>query len=239
MTHFLQELYENLLVPVKNRKTKRRPRWPLYKSPNVTDVPLYLLISLLFRLEFVYNGYPSVQERKELSTMQVQEAIQKRLSIRRYADAAISDEHLDILFKALQLAASGNNYQNWEFVFVKNPDVKQRLVPACNNQSFVRDCAYFIAGVADPTMKWHMVDITIALTQFALQAVELGYGTCWIGAFDEAGVKQVLNVPDDKKVVICMTLGLPTGKHVPRGRKTLEKIIYMDKFGARFKSSDE
>jgi len=48
--------------------------------------------------------------------------------------------------------------------------------------------------VADPTQKWHMVDITIALTQLALRAVELGYGTCWIGAFDEAGVKQVLNI---------------------------------------------
>jgi nitroreductase len=178
-------------------------------------------------------------ERKELSTMQVQEAIQKRLSIRRYADAAIPAEHLDILLRALQLAASGNNYQNWEFVFVKDPDVKQRLVSACSNQRFVKDCAYFIAGVADPTLKWHMVDITIALAQFALQAVELGYGTCWIGAFDEAGVKQVLSVPGDKKVVICMTLGQPTGKHVPRGRKALEEIVYLDKFGGRFKSNNE
>ncbi len=171
--------------------------------------------------------------------MQVQEAIQNRLSIRRYADAAIPAEHMNILFKALQLAASGNNYQNWEFVFVKDPDVKQRLVAACNNQVFVRNCAYFIAGVADPTLKWHMVDITIALTQFAIQAVELGYGTCWIGAFDEAAVKQVLTIPDDKKVIICMTLGLPTGKHVHRGRKALEEIIYLNKFGERFKSSDE
>ena len=170
--------------------------------------------------------------------MQVQEAIQKRLSIRRYADAAIPVEHMDILFKALQLAASANNYQNWEFVFVDDSDLKQRLVPACSNQRFVRDCAYFIAGVADPMLKWHMVDITIALTQFALQAVELGYGTCWIGAFDEAGVKQVLSVPDHKKVVICMTLGQPTGKHVPRGRKALKEIIYLNKFGDRFKSSD-
>jgi nitroreductase len=171
--------------------------------------------------------------------MNVQEAIQKRLSIRRYSDASISADHLDILFKALQFAASGNNYQNWEFVFVKDPEVKQRLVPACSNQRFVKDCAYFIAGATDPTLKWHMVDITIALTQFALQAVELGYGTCWIGAFDEAGVKQVLNIPTDKKVVICMTLGLPTGKHVPRGRKTLEEIIYLNQFGARFESSDK
>ena len=170
--------------------------------------------------------------------MNVQEAIQNRLSIRRYADASIPAEHLDILFKALQLAASSNNYQNWEFVFVKDPEVKQRLIPVCSNQRFVRDCVYFIAGVADPTQKWHMVDITIAMTQFALQAVELGYGTCWIGAFDEAGVKQVLNIPIVKKVVICMTLGLPTGKHVPRGRKTLEEIIYLNQFGVRFLPSD-
>ena len=171
--------------------------------------------------------------------MQVQEAIQKRLSIRRYADTDIPAEHMNILFRALQLAPSANNYQNWEFVFVNDPDLKQRLVPACSNQRFVRDCTYFIAGVADPTLKWHMVDVTIALSQFTLQAVELGYGTCWIGAFSEAGVKQVLNVPADKKVVICMTLGQPAGKHVPRGRKTLKEIIYLNKFGNSLKSSDE
>ena len=163
--------------------------------------------------------------------MQVQEAIQKRLSIRRYADASIPAEHMDSLFKALQLAASANNYQNWEFVFANDPEVKQRLVPACSNQRFVSDCSYFIAGVADPNLKWHMVDITIALTQFALQAVALGYGTCWIGAFDESEVKRILNVPADKKVVICMTLGQPTGKHVHRGRKSLDEIIYFNQFG--------
>jgi len=178
-------------------------------------------------------------EKKQANARPIQEAIQKRLSIRGYAEASIPAKHMDILFKALQLAASGNNSQNWEFVFVKDPDTKQRLVRACSNQRFVKDCTYFIAAVANPTLKWHMVDITIALTQFALQAVELGYGTCWIGAFEEAGVKQVLNVPDNKKVVICMTLGLPTGKHVPRNRKALKEIIYLNKFGARFKSSDE
>ena len=171
--------------------------------------------------------------------MQVQEAIHKRLSIRRYADAEIPEEHMNILFKALQLAASANNYQNWEFVFVKNPDLKQRLVPECSNQRFVRDCTYFIAGVAEPALRWHMVDITIALTQFALQAVELGYGTCWIGAFNEAGVKQVLGIPDYKKVVVCMTLGQPTGRHVARGRKRLEEIIYLNQFGSRYNSNEE
>ena len=165
--------------------------------------------------------------------MQVQEAIHKRLSIRRYADAAIPQEDMAMLFRSLQLAASANNTQNWEFVFVNDPEIKQQLVPACRNQGFIRDCAYFIAGVADPTQKWHMVDITIALTQFTLQAAELGYGTCWIGAFDEAPVKSILKVPHDKKVIICMTFGVPAGKHVPKGRKAVERFIYNNQFGNR------
>ena len=171
--------------------------------------------------------------------MEVKEAITSRLSIRRYAESLIPPDHMETLCRALQLAPSANNGQNWEFIFVGNAEIKRRLVGACSNQSFVSNCTYFIAGVADPGQKWHMVDITIALTQFALQAVELGYGTYWIGAFDEAGVKQVLDVPADKKVVICMTLGLPTGKHVPRDRKTLEEIIYLNQFGSRFASPAE
>jgi len=169
--------------------------------------------------------------------MYVQEAIRKRLSIRRYADTSIPAEHMDILFKALQLAASGNNLQNWEFVLADKPDLKQRLAAACFNQRFIEDCAYFIAGVADPASKWHMVDITISLTQFTLQAVELGYGTCWIGAFDETLVKSALEIPAHKKVVICMTFGLPTGKHISRGRKPVEDFIFLNQYGRSFRSS--
>lgn len=168
--------------------------------------------------------------------MNVQEAIQKRKSIRSYSNASICDAHLTILFQALKLAASGANKQNWEFVFVKNSNVKQRLVPVCKNQKYVKGCSYFIAGVADPMLKWHMVDITTALTQLTLQAVELGYGTCWIGAFNEAGVKQVLNIPIDKKVVVCMTIGMPAGKPVPTIRKSLETFIYLNQYGTHFES---
>ena len=175
---------------------------------------------------------------KEAITMEVKEAIVSRLSIRRYAATAIADEHLQILFRALQLAASGSNRQNWEFVFVGDADLKHELISACGNQKFVGDCAYFIAAVADPRLKWHMVDITIALTNFTLQATELGYGTCWIGDFDETLVKLMLGVPAGKKVVVCMTFGKPAGRHVARGRKALEEFIYRNRYGRRWIQTD-
>ena len=163
--------------------------------------------------------------------MEVREAIANRLSIRRYAEKSIPPEHMQTLFRALQLAPSANNSQNWEFIFVGDADLKRGLAGACFNQSFITDCSFFIAGVADPGLKWHMVDITIAFTNFTLEATELGYGTCWIGAFDESRVKKILKVPNEKKIVVCMTFGMPVGRHVARGRKVIESFIYLDHYG--------
>jgi nitroreductase len=170
--------------------------------------------------------------------MEVKEAIANRLSIRRYAESSIPSEHMQTLFRALQLAPSANNGQNWEFVFAGDAALKRRLVGACSGQSFVGSCAYFIAGVADPAPKWHMVDITIALTNFTLQAADLGYGTCWIGAFDENKVKAILGVPAEKKVVICMTFGTPEGRRVAKGRKAFERFIYQNRYGRSWSCDD-
>ncbi|MGD8226310.1 MAG: nitroreductase family protein [Desulfobacteraceae bacterium] len=166
--------------------------------------------------------------------MDVKEAVAGRRSIRQYAETSIPQEHMEILFKALQLAPSASNLQNWEFIFVRDPHIKQHLVPACYMQKFVAECAYFIAGIADPSLRWHMVDITIALTNFTLQAVEFGYGTCWIGAFDELMVKEVLGVPEERKVVICMTFGLPRTTPPARARKRIEGFIHLDSYGRRW-----
>ncbi len=165
--------------------------------------------------------------------MEVRTAIEKRLSVRQYGDPSIPAEHLGVLLTALQLAPSANNSQNWEFVLVGDPELKKRLVPACFNQRFVAECAYFVAGIADPRLRWHMVDITIAMTQFTLQAVELGYGTCWIGAFEEDQIKQVLGVPADLKVVICLTFGKPKGKAVARRRKAPAEFVHLNGYGRR------
>ena len=75
-----------------------------------------------------------------------------------------------------------------------------------------------------------MVDITIAMSQLSLQAVELGYGTCWSGAFDPNQVKTILQVQRNKKVVICMTLGKPIGRHIARQRKPLDSFVYRNQF---------
>ncbi|RLG85405.1 MAG: nitroreductase [Thermoprotei archaeon] len=165
--------------------------------------------------------------------MGVYEVILSRRSIRAYKPEPISDEDLKKILEAARWAPSARNLQPWHFVVVKDPTLKEKLVPACRGQSFVRDAACVIVGLADTELspKWAVVDTTIALEHIVLVATELGYGTCWIGAFDEAEVKKLLNIPDKYKVVALITVGRPAESPGPKPRKQLSEMVSVDTFG--------
>jgi len=58
-----------------------------------------------------------------------------------------------------------------------------------------------------------------------LAATELGLGSCWVGAFDEDGVRDVLNIQKNLKPVAILPIGYPAEKPKPRPRKSLSDLM--------------
>jgi nitroreductase len=164
-------------------------------------------------------------------SLDVFDAIKNRKSIRSYKPERVPQDLLKKLLEAARLAPSAKNLQNWKFVVVDDEETKQRLVKACNNQAFIGSASYVIAGVCDPGLnRWHRVDMGIAMEHIALEAVELGLGTCWIGAFDEEAVKKLLKVPESLQVVTLITIGFPADTPAPRPRKAMEEIVVYNEY---------
>ena len=166
--------------------------------------------------------------------MDVREAILKRRSVRRYEDKEVSPEILEEIMDSVRMAPSASNRQDWEFILVNNHSLKEKLYRAANKQSFVREAPVVVAGVAtdpDEVMSCGVnpgtVDLSIALDHLTLLAAEEGLGTCWIGAFDQEKTKDILNIPNDKKVIALMPLGYPKSELEPKDktRKDLEEVI--------------
>ena len=160
--------------------------------------------------------------------MDVFEAIKERRSIRSYKDKPIEEEKLQRLLEAARLAPSAKNRQNWKFIAVKEKKIREKLVPACYDQEFIAEAPVVIAGVANPAFKWYRIDMGIAFEHIALEAVDLGLGTCWIGAFDERMVSDIFNVPENLETVILMTIGYPDYMPTPIPRKDMNDIICYD-----------
>jgi len=51
------------------------------------------------------------------------------------------------------------------------------------------------------------IDVAIAINHLTLCATAEGLGTCWIGAFDEGKVKEILDIPKQIRVVELLPLG--------------------------------
>ena len=162
--------------------------------------------------------------------MGVFDTIKDRRSIRTYKGERIPKDKLEKLLETARLAPSAANRQNWKFIVVENEQIKNQLVTACNNQVFVGTASHIIAGIGDPAQKWHQVDLGIALEHIVLEAVELGLGTCWIGAFNEEEVKKILKIPQDRKVVGLLTVGIPAESPAARPRKALEEIVAYNEY---------
>ena len=167
----------------------------------------------------------------------VLEAIKKRQSVRSYQDKEIPEEMLQQILEAGRLAPSAKNTQSWKFIVVKDEDLRKKLVPACKNQKFMGEAPVVIAGCAtnpDYAMTCgehsYSIDLAIALDHMSLEATSLGLGTCWIGAFYQDQVKEILGVPEDVRIMSLMPLGYPKELGTKTGRKLLSEIICYDKY---------
>jgi nitroreductase len=177
----------------------------------------------------------TLMQESLLLTMNVMDAIRMRRSIRAYQDRSVEEEKLLKVLEAGRLAPSARNLQDWKFVVVRDREKRQRLSAAAMGQPSVAQAPVVIAACGTETeyimpcgQYTYPIDVSIAVDQMSLAALDLGLGTCWIGAFQEDQVKKILGVPEKIRVVIMLTLGYPAESPSARPRRKLEDIVSYD-----------
>lgn len=172
--------------------------------------------------------------------MDLFEVIEKRRSIRSYKPNPIPNEHLKKILEAARLAPSGKNRQPWRFVVVRDAERKEKLAEAAMNQMFIAEADVVVVALSDPTVYSsiggkrripYLQDPMIAIEHMVLAATSLGYGTCWIGAFNEGEVKRIINAPEKLAVIALLPIGVPNESPSPRLRKPFEEIFFSEVYG--------
>jgi len=163
-------------------------------------------------------------------------AIMQRRSVRKYEAKPVAEKDLETILEAGRQAPSAANRQPWHFIVVRDEDQKRRLAQACSDQTWMADAGAIIAGVGKPSVseKWFPVDVAIAMENMILAATALGYGTCWIGAFDQGQVKEVVGLPEDLQVVALTPVGVPADRPEARPRQPMGEFASLDRYGEHF-----
>ncbi len=152
-----------------------------------------------------------------------------RRSVRKYQDVELPEEDLKLILEAARRAPTGANRQNWRMVVVRDPDLRRRTAEACNGQMWMAQAPVILCMVVLPGEG--KVNGAIVLDHAILAATSLGYGTCWIGAYDAAKVRSVLGIPDDHDIVNLTPVGLSADEPRDRGRKAPAELFSDGEFG--------
>jgi nitroreductase len=162
--------------------------------------------------------------------LDVFEAIKKRRSIRKYKRTVVEKEKLMKVLEAARLAPSAMNRQPYIFVVTSDTETIQKISSACNQQwdspTIIAICSFpDKAWVRDDGEEYWKVDAAVAMTNLSLQACAEGLGTCWIAAFKEDEIKQILGVKE-ARVVAMTPLGYPAEEKGPvTNRKSIDELV--------------
>lgn len=156
-----------------------------------------------------------------------------RQSVRRYSDQPVEPEKIDQLIEAVRLAPSASNSQPWKLIMVTDPPLREQVAQATFssfvsfNKFVVQAPVLAVLVLEKPKIitqiggrlkdrDFPLIDIGIAAEHFCLQAAELGLGTCMLGWFDEPTVQRLLQIPDNRRIGLLITLGYSGDAAPPR-----------------------
>jgi nitroreductase len=123
--------------------------------------------------------------------MEITQAIRARRSIRKYKPGqTIPQEQVELMLEAAMCAPSACNSRPWEFVVVENAELRREITkvhPYCRSLPDA-SMAIVVCGRPEalpdaPGEGFWPQDCAAATQNILLEAVGLGYGTCWCGLY--------------------------------------------------------
>ena len=172
--------------------------------------------------------------------MELKQTIKNRYSARSYSKKTISKKIIDEIIKYANLAPSAGNLQARDFIIINDNNIKKQLCYAAQNQMFIIQAPISIVICANlkrssPYNKrgielYSIQDATAAVENILLLAVDSGLDTCWVGAFDEEKVSEILNLPTYARPIAIIPIGYADKKKTSTKRIDINLLTHYNQW---------
>ena len=161
--------------------------------------------------------------------MDALEAIRKRRSVREFTGDSIPRVDLEKIVDAGRLAPTGWNRQPWDFIVITEKEMIAKLKIVAQ---WMDKAGAIIAVVLDPSSRWWLEDGAAAIENILIASTALGYGSCWLEGYTlprEEEFKQLLGVPEEKRLLTLVPIGVPAVWPTVE-KKSLDEVIHWETY---------
>jgi len=186
-------------------------------------------------------------EQEEEYKMSVFEACVLRRSCRKFnTNVPVEWDKIGTILEAGKYAPSAGNLQNWKFILVQDKGQRDAVAEACLKQHWIAEAPIIIVVVAEPKKAeqhygirgerlYSAQNCAACAENMILTATSLGLSTCWVGAFIEEKLKDILSCPPEVRPQIVIPIGYSDEEqHIPQ-KYYLENLTYFGGYANRIK----
>lgn len=177
--------------------------------------------------------------------MELNEVIKKRASVRNYA---LKKPDVQIIMNTLEsanLAPSPGNLDILKWIIVENKEKISKIAEACQ-QDFIKQSQLLVVFCSNPKKaepiyddradKYTKQHAGAAIENFLLKITELGLATCWIGAFVDDSIRDILTIPENIDIEAIFPIGYQAKlcKTKQKPKKSIFDRMFFEKYGNRY-----
>jgi nitroreductase len=160
------------------------------------------------------------------------ECLKTRRSIRAFTDEAVPTEVVEEIIDCARLAPSAVNRQPWQFVAVRNGEVRKQIADACDGSGeFIAQAPVCIAVFCEKST-YYLEDGCAATQNILLAAHAVGLGSCWVAGDKKPHAETVLHLlgaPENHTLVSLIALG-KAAQEPQKPKKSLGDLLYWERF---------
>ncbi len=178
--------------------------------------------------------------------MSFQKLAEDRTSVRKYSNKKPKIEDIIRCINVANLAPSPGNLPLMRFIIVEDSDKIEKIADACQQQfikqaqvvvvvcSDLKDAKIMYDKRANKYVKQHAGAL---IENFLLNAVDIGLASCWVGAYSDMMLKNLLKIPDEIDIEAVLPVGYTykTDETKHRKKPEIENRLYFETWKNKFR----
>ena len=168
--------------------------------------------------------------------------IRNRKSARKFKSKKPSwKDVLEAIDSAIQGPFAANQ-NNLKFLIVED---KKRIgeIASCCEQEWIADSDILVVVCSEDTNLENVFgergriysrqQAGAAINTLCLKLIDLGIGSCWVGAYNDNSLKELLKIPEHIQIEAVIPLGYSENEPGKKNKRNLENVLYWEKWDMR------
>ncbi len=178
--------------------------------------------------------------------MEFDKVIESRKSVRSFRSKKARWEDVIEAVDVARKSPFAGNQNHMKFIIIEKQETIDRIAEL-SNQLWINESGILVVVCSDDTHLENMYgergrvysrqQSGAAIENFLLKIADMGLSACWVGAYQDELIKQLLKIPEHMQIEAIIPVGYEKKKEERKEKKSLESVMFWEYWDNRKRPS--